>query len=261
MGRRERFAVSVVGGELVGWVAGGADRGALLLHGGPGLNFDYLDGLAAELGADVRVASYQQRGLAPSALSGPFTVGQAVEDVLAVLDGLQWPRAVLVGHSWGGYLALRVAAAHPGRVECALAVEPLGIVGDGGRAAFEAEINARVPKVGRERLRVLDGQVEKRERGPGEAALEGLGIVWPAYFADPAAAPAMPEIQWSLEAYEGIMSDVARGAEDACAELSLGRSRYGVVSGAASPMPWGQAGLASVELSPAATFTLVAEDG
>lgn len=261
MGHREPFCASVVGGGLAGWVDRGSAPGALLLHGGPGLNFEYLDGLAAELAADVRMAAFQQRGLEPSTLAGPFTVAQAIADVVAVLDCLEWPRAVLVGHSWGGYLALRVAATHPERVEAALAVDPVGIVGDGGRAAFQAELAARIPKVGRERRRLLDEQVASGARSPAEAALESLGIVWPAYFADPEAAPAMPEMQWSLEAYQGIMSDVAQGAADACAELALGRARYGVLSGAASPIPWGQAGRASAELSPAATFMLVPAAG
>ena len=86
----------------------------LLLHGGPGLSYEYLDGLADELGTGFRVAAFQQRGLEPSTLKGPFTIPQAIDDVIAVLDGLGWPQAVLVGHSWGGHLVLRAAAAAPG---------------------------------------------------------------------------------------------------------------------------------------------------
>ena len=60
----------------------------LLLHGGPGLSFEYLDQLGDELAPDFRVAAYQQRGLEPSTLSGPFTIAQAVDDAVSVLDGL-----------------------------------------------------------------------------------------------------------------------------------------------------------------------------
>lgn len=104
-------------------------------------------GSAPELGMGFRVAGYQQRGLNPSTLEGPFTVSQAINDMVAVLDALEWSRSLIVGHSWGGQLALRVTAAHPERLLGALAVDPLGIVGDGGMAAFEAEMRA-VPKEG-----------------------------------------------------------------------------------------------------------------
>jgi pimeloyl-ACP methyl ester carboxylesterase len=232
----------------------------LLLHGGPGLSYEYLDGLAAELGSDYRVAAYQQRGLEPSTVAGPFTVVQAIADVLAVLDALAWARALLVGHSWGGHLALRFAAAHPQRLLGALAVDPLGIVGDGGMAAFEAEMSARTPKEGRERARELDERAMAGE-GRAEDALEGLRIVWPAYFADPESAPAMPPIRISVEAYSGIIGEVTTGAEEVATKLSTNGVPYGVVAGAGSPMPWGQAARASTELAPQAFLTVVPAAG
>jgi proline iminopeptidase len=64
---RAMFAASVSGGKLVGWVAGDGPP-VLLLHGGPGMNYDYLDDLAGELVDGFLVASYQQRGLEPSTL-------------------------------------------------------------------------------------------------------------------------------------------------------------------------------------------------
>ena len=88
----------------------GSGAPVLLLHGGPGLSFTYMDELAPELEDGFRVASFQQRGLEPSTLEGPFTIPQAIDDVVAVLDGLEWERAFVLGHSWGGHLTLRVAA-------------------------------------------------------------------------------------------------------------------------------------------------------
>src|SRR5688572_13817943 len=109
-GSKERgataFAADVPGGSLRGWVTGDHGPRVLLLHGGPGVSFEYLDGLAAEIGAAYRVAAYQQRGLEPSTLEGPFAVEREVADVLAVLDALRWERAWLVGHSWGGHVLI-----------------------------------------------------------------------------------------------------------------------------------------------------------
>jgi pimeloyl-ACP methyl ester carboxylesterase len=232
----------------------------LLLHGGPGLSYEYLDDLAVELGLEYRIAAYQQRGLEPSTLEGPFTIAQAITDALAVLDALEWSRALIVGHSWGGHLALRFAAAHPGRLLGALAVDPLGIAGDGGMAGFEAEMSARTPKEGRDRARELD---ERAMAGEGTAAdgLEALRIMWPAYFADPETAPAMPPIRMSVEAYSGIIAEVTTGTDEVAAKLATGGVPYGVVAGAGSPMPWGQAARATAELAPQAFLTVVPAAG
>ena len=50
---------------------------------------DYMQSLLPELG-DYRVASFQQRGVAPSTLSGPFDVPTLRNDVIDVLDTLGW---------------------------------------------------------------------------------------------------------------------------------------------------------------------------
>ena len=63
------------GGVLGGWRAGTGAR-VLLLHGGPGLDFGYMDELAEELGDRFELAAYQQRGLAPSTTEGPFEVAR-----------------------------------------------------------------------------------------------------------------------------------------------------------------------------------------
>src|ERR671937_2145291 len=160
---RASFAADVPGGRLGGWVTGHGPP-VLLLHGGPGLSFEYLDSLAAELGDGFTLAAYQQRGLAPSTTDGPFAVEREVADALAVLDALGWERAWVLGHSWGGHLLLHLAVAAPERVHGGLAVDLLGGVGDGGTDAFEAEIFARTPEDARRRAQELD---EKAMRGEG----------------------------------------------------------------------------------------------
>jgi pimeloyl-ACP methyl ester carboxylesterase len=259
MGEREAFTVEATGGTLGGWVVGDGAP-VLLVHGGPGLSYEYLDGLADELGTGVRIAAFQQRGLAPSTLAGPFTISQAIDDVIAVLDGLGWPQAVLVGHSWGGHLVLRTAAAHPDRLLGVLSVDPIGVVGDGGTAAFEAEMVARTPKEGRARAQQLD---ERAMSGDGTAddGLEGLAIMWPAYFADPENVPPLPPIRLSVEAYSGLNDEMTEGLEEIAAALATGSVPYGVVAGAGSPIPWGQAARTTAELSPRAFLTVVPAAG
>lgn len=256
---RETFTATATAGPLSGWVVGSGPR-VLLLHGGPGLSFEYLDELAAEIGAGFRVAAYQQRGLEPSTLEGPFTIAQAVDDAIAVLDGLEWDRALVVGHSWGGQLALRLAAGHPDRLLGALAVDPVGVVGDGGIRGFEAEIVARTPQAERRRARDLD-ELAMSGRGTPEQALESLRIVWPSYFANPENVPPMPPLRMSVEAYAGLIGEMTADSEQLSAALAATPVTYGVLAGAGSPMPWGQAARATVELSSRAFLTVVAGAG
>ena len=66
---RTPFTVPTESGELSGWVAGEGPR-VLAIHGGPGMNYDYLDDAVRELVPRYQVATFQQRGLAPSTLQG-----------------------------------------------------------------------------------------------------------------------------------------------------------------------------------------------
>jgi pimeloyl-ACP methyl ester carboxylesterase len=62
---------------------------------------------ADALAGTYRVAAYDQRGHGDSAkLWGPMTHDQSVADCVAVADALGEPIRALVGHSWGGAIAL-----------------------------------------------------------------------------------------------------------------------------------------------------------
>jgi len=61
-----------------------------------------------------------------------------VADIAALLDGLGWDTAYLMGHSWGGHLVFHAAAGISERLAGVLSVDPLGAVGDGGAEAVDA---------------------------------------------------------------------------------------------------------------------------
>ncbi len=250
--------VGVDGGPIAVWVDGTGPR-VLLLHGGPGLSAGYLDELVPELVPGYQVALYQQRGLAPSTQDGPFTVAQAVADAVAVLDGLQWDKAFVVGHSWGGHLALHVAVAAPDRLLGVLAIDTLGGVGDGGAAAFEAEIFARTPEANRERAQMLD---ERALRGEGttEDVMESMALVRPAYFADPAKAPPLAT-QISLAAYTGGVESIVNELPQLEASLGSITVPVGFLAGGGSPMPVDLASRATAERIPNTWVEVVPDAG
>jgi proline iminopeptidase len=183
-----REAFTTLGG-LVGWVTGAGPE-LLLLHGGPGMT-DYMHSLLPELGG-YRVARFQQRGVAPSTLAGPFDVPTLRDDVIDVLDALGWQAPAIIGHSWGGHLLLHLLAETPTRVGAALVVDPVGAVGDGGLAAFELELSRRLPQATLARLKELDDLEATRALTLAEQ-LEAMELVWPAYFSDPAMAQPIPQ--------------------------------------------------------------------
>jgi proline iminopeptidase len=232
---RESFEVGVDGGLLRGSVVGNGDA-VLLLHGGPGLVWTYLQPLLDELSAGYRVAMYQQRGLLPSTAGPPYDLRTQVADVAAVLDVLGWDRPVVVGHSWGGHLLLHLLAEHPELVAAALLVDPLGGVGDGGEAAFDAELTRRTPPHDVERVQQLERQAMDGVANEADPS-ESMRLLWPAYFADPASAPPFPDLHFSAEAYSATFQSLH-------AELSgLARRLAGLavptlfVHGLGSPMP------------------------
>ena len=223
-------------GPLIGGRRAGTGPPVLLLHGGPGLGFDYLRDLADELAEESDVAWYQQRGQEPSAAEGPYTVAADVEDARRVLDALNWQQAYVVGHSWGGHLALHVAEAMPERLLGVLAVDPLGSVGDGRWPEFDEEIFRRTPEAVRARARELD-ELSMAGAVDDELALEGMGLVWPAYFADPTSAPPMPELRLASERSAEMVPSIMAELHKLEAGLPEIRVPVGFVHGSLSPMP------------------------
>jgi len=241
-------------GPIAGHVSG-SGAPLLLLHGGPALS-DYMDMLYPETDG-WRSVRYQQRGLTPSAVSGPFTVDRHVADAVAVLDTLGLRRTVVLGHSWGGYLALQLAASHPDRVAGLVLVDPLGAVGDGGVADMGQHLADRMPPAAMARF----GMVAARLAGPDPTdadALESLTLLWPGYFADPATAPPVPSaMRTSLEGYRETFASVAEyQASGFSGKLREVQVPSVFVLGERSPMPVSQ-GEQTAALMPKAEVVLV----
>ena len=244
------FQVPVPGGSITGWLAGDGQP-VLVLHGGPGLS-DYTAPLAAELTDAFAVIRYQQRGLAPSVTSGPFDIGQHVADAIAVLDAAGAGHAWVIGHSWGGHLAMHLAVRHPDRVAGLVIADPLGAVPDGGLSDMEQNLTERMRPELAARARELD---ERAAAGQGTAqdALESLAMVWPGYFSSPQAAPPIPPLSLSVECYAGTFASIQEHFGQHILERSLPSLTVPAlfVLGAASPIPVTY-GIASAGLIPGA---------
>jgi len=254
----EAFAATTPNGSIEGSSVGSGPP-LLLLHGGPAMT-DYMDMLDAET-SGWRSIRYQQRGLPPSAVDGSLTVEGHVADAIAVLDSLRVDRAVVLGHSWGAYLALHLARAHPDRVAGLVLVDPLGAVGDGGAAEIGEHLHERLLPAAVQPYAAIEARLEGPD--PTDAdMLASLRLIWPGYFADPATAPPIPShIRVSMAGYMATFASVAQHFADNFGEkLRDLRIPAVFVLGELSPMPVSQ-GRQTAALLPTAEVTVVPAAG
>jgi pimeloyl-ACP methyl ester carboxylesterase len=233
-----------------------------VLHGGP--LTDYTAPLIELLPPTLRAIRYQQRGLPPSTLEGPFDVETHVADAFDVLDSRGIDRAWVIGHSWGGHLAFHLAVAHPERILGVVAIDPLGAVPDGGWGDLDANIFARLERDSPRsaaRAKELDERAMAGE-GTEQEANESLRLVWPYYFAQPDSAAPMPDLAVSVQLYAGVVASVhdhfGRGT------LERGLPGFGgpfaIIHGEEDPLPIA-ASRATAELVPQAVLIPIPEAG
>lgn len=100
------------------------DMKLLLLHGGPGGTSDYFGAFDSFLpGTAVEYYRYDQLGAGRSDKpdnDALWTIPRFVDEVDQVREAIggDGSNFCLLGHSWGGILAIEYALAHPGEVKC-----------------------------------------------------------------------------------------------------------------------------------------------
>ena len=154
-------------------VTGDPESGDVLIaiHGGPGMSSDYMLSLEQLAGSDLAVVTYDQRGTGRSTEpSEGYTMLKYVADLDAVREAVGADRVIIMGHSWGGVVALRYATVHPDRVQSIV------LMGS-GPPSLEA---ARAGQLSRAQ-RIAELQRE----GIIPEAISSVLDILPAYFSDP----------------------------------------------------------------------------
>lgn len=110
----------------------GRDEGGaapiLVVHGGPVLDHGYLVEPLRPLADGHRLVFYDQRlsGRSEGSVdSASVTLENFVADIEAIRRELELGRIHLMGHSWGGLLAMKYALAHPGELRSLILVSPM----------------------------------------------------------------------------------------------------------------------------------------
>ena len=103
----------------------------VLLAGGPGLNPVYMQPVWEDLARRHRVIVLHQRGTGKSILpvvdAAHRSVDAYVDDLEALRKHLGLQKLVLVGHSWGGMLAMLYLSRQPAHVEKLVLLDPGGL--------------------------------------------------------------------------------------------------------------------------------------
>ena len=117
--REEEGHIDVPGGQVWYKVVGSGESVPLLtLHGGPGGGHDYLEPLN-EIASERPVVFFDQLGCGKSDTPDDVSlwrIDRFVDEVTAVRDALGLDRIHLLGHSWGGWLAIEYMLGAPSGV-------------------------------------------------------------------------------------------------------------------------------------------------
>lgn len=151
------------GGRLFGAVTGSGQPWVLALHGWRRTHADFAATLA---GLDALAVDLPGFGNSPEPDSGWGAAGYA-EAVLPLLDELA-PHPVIVGHSFGGRVAVHLAAAHPDRVG-ALVLTGVPLLRRGEHARKKPPLGFRVGRALHGRGLVNDERMEALRRKYGSA--------------------------------------------------------------------------------------------
>jgi proline iminopeptidase len=122
----------------------------IVLHGGPGLDQNYLLPQLYELAENNLVIFYDQRGSGKSLETEldekHIHIHQFVEDLEALRLSFGFDKFILMGHSWGGLLAMQYAVDHPENL-MGLILLNTAPADYKGQKAFVDELGLRIQRI------------------------------------------------------------------------------------------------------------------
>jgi len=167
----------------------GEGEPVVVLHGGPGLDSSYLLPQMAHIADGFRLIFYDQRtsgGSSSDTEVAAVTLADFVADLENLRAGLGLGRMNLLGHSWGGMLAMFYAVEHPENVGSLILLSS-----GGARSTFWAELFAGIE---RRRTAGSARRLEELQQSSGYANKdpavweEYYRVFFEPYFHDPAMA-------------------------------------------------------------------------
>lgn len=154
------------GTRLFAAVHGQAERGAIVLcHGGLATHLVALRSGLALVDHGYQLIAPDLRGSGASHFAGPLSWDQLADDVVALLDHLGIPSAIVAGVSFGAGVAIATALRHPARVAGVALLAPAYAGADVGLSAEQqaamAAMNAAGARAPAEGMTVMDPLVDR----------------------------------------------------------------------------------------------------
>lgn len=131
----------------------GQGKPIIVLHGGPGLSQDYLLPQMLELAKDHEVIFYDQRGSGQSLTTelnhDYINIDKFTEDLEQLRTELDLNNIILLGHSWGAFLAMSYAIKHPHSVSQMILLNPAP-VNQKGQSDFIETVSKKLKPINKE---------------------------------------------------------------------------------------------------------------
>jgi len=141
----------------------------ILLHGGPGLDQSYLLPQMLELASKNELITYDQRGSGKSQVTEldkeTINMNQFVQDLEDLRKHLGCQKFILMGHSWGGILAIHYAITYPEHLHSLVILNSAPATSQGFKA-FAEEYSKRTTPL-KEKLDAIQNSSEFQKRDPG----------------------------------------------------------------------------------------------
>ena len=150
--------VAYLNGTELFYVEVGEGVPCLVMHGGLGFDHTYLHPWLDPLGDVMHLVYYDHRGNGRSGRppSDTITFEQLCADADALREHLGFEKVAVVGHSFGGFIALEYALRYPERISHLILLDTAPTLD----YADEIEANARRKGATQEQLEALDASAE-----------------------------------------------------------------------------------------------------
>jgi proline iminopeptidase len=173
-------------GVTIRYRLAGSGEPVIVLAGGPGCSGDYMMPVAEHLAAKVQAAVPDERGTGVSVVDTydekTISLATYINDIDELRVQLHAGKVTVVGHSWGGMLAMIYAAAHPEHVKALVLFDSGGPTLEFGEQ-FTKNLEARYTDEDRKQLEYWRDPARKAAN-PRHAVVAALAAKTPAYFAD-----------------------------------------------------------------------------
>ncbi len=175
------------GADLFFRVEGHGSDIVVVLHGGPGLSSESLRPDLTSLAAEFTLIYYDQRGSGQSAPikdSSRVSIAHHIADLEAVRAHFSLDRMLLMGHSWGGGLALRYALEYPRHTRGILLLDPMPLRRDPHMAVLGQNLMSWMDRDQREQLNTA-AKAWSKAQDPRAACHAYWKVFLRGYLADP----------------------------------------------------------------------------